>query len=251
MKKTICILIGAAFLMSGFPAVWSSQEDVKVNASSSEAAEGLDLQAVGELFKESENLEAFEKALNDPEGGVNNLDLDENGEVDFVRVIEEVADNTHVIVLQVPLGEDEFQDVATIEIEKTGDESVDMQVHGNEVLYGVDCYYVPAVVGIPTWPIVVHLFRPHYLPYRSVYHWGYFPHWWRPWKPVAVHVYRTRAVRFTSRNTFVVRRSTVVLGAPRVQYVPHTSVLVKKKTTVIVKPAPARLVHQARVKKVR
>ncbi len=63
----------------------SAQEEITVVAPTSEAAEGLDLKAVSELFKDSENLEEFEKALNDPEVGINNLDLDENGEVDFIR----------------------------------------------------------------------------------------------------------------------------------------------------------------------
>ena len=42
--------------------------------------------AVAELFKDSKDLEAFEKALNDSEVGINNLDLDEDGEVDFGSV---------------------------------------------------------------------------------------------------------------------------------------------------------------------
>ena len=252
MKNHFLISAGIFLSLTGLPQVLSAQEEVKVAAASSEAAEGMDLQAVGELFKDSENLETFEKALNDLETGVNNLDLDDNGEVDFVRVVEEVADNTHVVVLQVPLGEDEFQDVATIELEKTGEESYDMQVHGDEVLYGADCYYAPAVVGIHTWPIVLTLFRPVYRPYRSIYYWGVYPSWWRPYRPVAVHVYRTRtAARYTNRHTFVVRKTTVVRGVHKVGYLPHTTVLVKKKTAVIHHPAPARRVHQAKVKRVR
>jgi hypothetical protein len=88
----------------------------------------LDLQAVAELFKDAKDLEEFEKSLNDLEIGVNNLDLDDNGEVDFIRVMEEASDDVHVIVLQVPLGKNEFQDVATIEVEKNGEEDYDMQI---------------------------------------------------------------------------------------------------------------------------
>ena len=43
-----------------------------------EAAEGLDLQAVGELFRKSSNSEDFEAKLNDQNSGINNLDLDGN-----------------------------------------------------------------------------------------------------------------------------------------------------------------------------
>ena len=48
--------------------------------------------------------------------------LDE--EVDFIRVVEEVSGETHLVVLQVPMGEDDYQDVATIEIEKDDEGNV-------------------------------------------------------------------------------------------------------------------------------
>jgi len=138
----------------------TAQDDVTIVAPTSEAAEGLDLHVVSELFKDSENLEEFEKSLNDPDTGVNNLDLDDDGNVDFIRVVEEVADDTHIIILQVALGENEFQDVCTIEVEKAGEEQYNMQVHGNEVLYGPDYYVAPTVVHIHTWPLIGWIYRP-------------------------------------------------------------------------------------------
>ncbi|UCE41039.1 MAG: hypothetical protein JSV17_16625 [Candidatus Aminicenantes bacterium] len=95
-----------------------TQSDMTIVSPLTEAGEELDLYGVLELFQEAEDLEAFEKALNDPNSEVNNLDLDENGKVDYIRVEEYVEGNTHVIVLQVPLEENEYQDVTTIEIEK-------------------------------------------------------------------------------------------------------------------------------------
>jgi cystathionine beta-lyase family protein involved in aluminum resistance len=86
-------------------------------------AEGLDLYVAAKIFKDSENLEEYEKALNDPAIGINNLDLDEDGYIDYIRIVEQVVDDTYMIMLQVPLGQNEFQDVATIEIEKTGNEN--------------------------------------------------------------------------------------------------------------------------------
>jgi len=68
----------------------NAQQGITIIAPTSEAAESLDLNLVAEIFKDSPTLEDFEKALNDPEQGINNLDLDENGEVDFIRVVEEV-----------------------------------------------------------------------------------------------------------------------------------------------------------------
>ncbi len=210
----------------------AAQDDVTIVAPSSEAAEGLDLHAVSELFKDSENLEEFEKALNDADLGVNNLDLDDDGNVDFIRVVEEVADDTHVIILQVALGEDEFQDVCTIEVEKAGEEQYNMQVHGNEVIYGADYYVAPTVVHVHTWPLIGWMYRPYYRPYRSAFYFGVYPPWWRPYRHVSVGVYRTRTVHYTRRPTFAVTRTSRVRTVNKVNYKPRSSVMVKKKTTV-------------------
>ncbi|MCA9735429.1 hypothetical protein KC799_25050 [candidate division KSB1 bacterium] len=213
-----------------------AQENVTIVAPTSEAAEGLDLTAVSELFKDAKDLEEFEKRLNDPETGINNLDLDENGEVDYIRIVEEVAEDTHIIILQVPLGENEFQDVATIEVEKADDDNYNMQVRGNEVIYGPDYYVTPTVVHIHVWPIIPWIYRPVYRPYRSVFYWGFYPTWWRPYHPVTVHVYRTRTVHYTTHRTFTVRKTGVVHSTAKVHYQPRSSTLVKKKTTVVHTP---------------
>lgn len=229
MKLTVHLLALLFFLASAGNCL--AQEETTIIAPTSEAAEGLDLQAVSELFKDSDNLEEFEKKLNDPELGINNLDLDDNGEVDYLRVVEQVADHTHVIILQVPLAEDEFQDVATIEVEKD-DDAYNMQVHGNEVIYGADYYVAPTVVHVHAWPIIGWIYRPYYRPYRSAFYFGVYPRWWRPWRPVGLTVYRTRTVRITRTRTFAVTRTSRVRTVTKVNYKPRTSTRVKKKTTV-------------------
>lgn len=231
MKRyfTIAVMLGA--LLIGTCPVLAQDNVTKVSVTS-EAAEGLDLLAVAELFKDAKDLAAFEKALNDPEVGVNNLDLDDNGDVDFIRVVEEVKDDTHVIILQVPLGKDEFQDVATIEVEKSGKDEYNLQIRGNEVIYGADYYVAPATVRIYSWPIISLLYAPVYRPYRSTFYFGFYPAWYRPFHPVATAVYRTRTVRYTTRATFTVTRTNRVKSVSRVHYTAHNSTRVKRKTTV-------------------
>ena len=223
--KTWLILIMTGLLLV---AVGVHAEDQAEEASVSESAEGLDLQAVSELFKESESVEAFEQALNDPDNGINNLDLDENDEVDFVRVTEEVQDGMHILVLQAVLGEDEVQDVAIIEVEKT-DDAYNMQVQGNEVLYGPDYYVVPAVVHVHTWPIISWLYRPVYKPYVSVYRFGYYPKWWRVYRPLTRPLYVKRTVVWTGRAGFKFVRTSRIVHTRRIVYRPRTSTLVHKK----------------------
>ncbi len=215
----------AALLLSAGAA---TAQDVTV-AAASEAAEGLDLQAVGELFQESSSLEAFEQALNDPDEGINNLDLDENDEVDFLRVVEEVEGGTHLVVLQAQLGEDDYQDVATIEVEDAGEGAYNVQVQGNADLYGEDYYVAPVAVGVVAWPIVVAMYRPAYRPYRSAYRFGVYPSYWRPFRPLAPRAYHARTVRWTSRSGFTVT-TTSRIRVSRVTYRPRSSVKVKKTT---------------------
>ncbi len=59
----------------------------------SQVGDDLDLYAVLDLLEESENLEEFEKALNDEKREINNLDLNEDGEVDYIKVEEHVEEN--------------------------------------------------------------------------------------------------------------------------------------------------------------
>lgn len=233
-KLFVILLLTVAMCWMTAPVVRAQEkdEDVTVIAPTSEAAEGLDLHAVAEIFKESENLEAFEKALNEPDAGINNLDLNEDNEVDYIRVMEEVGGETHVIALQAALGEDEFQDVATIEVEKEGDENYNMQVRGNEELYGIDYYVAPTVVYVHTWPIIPWIYRPVYYPYHSAFYFGFYPRWWHPYRPVSVSVYRTRTVHYRTRVTFSVTRTPRVRTVTRVNYKPRSSTLATRKVTV-------------------
>ncbi len=228
MKK-LKILI-AIMLMMSLPHSFA-KDNVTIIAPTSEAADGLDLQAVSELFAETKNLEGFEKALNDPDEGINNLDLDGNGEVDYIRLVEEVAGDAHLIILQAAIGQDEFQDVATIEVEKSGDD-YNMQVRGNTLIYGENYYYHPTHVHVRTWPIIGWIFRPVYRPYHSRFRFGIYPRWWRPFRPLHRTVYRNRIVRYTARNTFVVKRVSHVRTINRIKYKPRTSKRVTKRVTV-------------------
>jgi hypothetical protein len=241
MKRHINVI--AMWLLLGSCTYFVSAEETTTITPASEAAEGLDLQAVCELFKESENLEVFEKSLNDPVVGVNNLDLDENGEVDFIRVVEDVTDDAHIIILQATLGEEEFQDVATIEIEKTG-EDYDMQIQGNEDLYSDDYYVEPADVHIHTWPIVIGIYGPIYHPYRSIYYFGFYPKWWKPYRPVVRPVYHTRVRVYTRRGAFKFTRTRRVRVVTRVRYKSRSSVLVKKK--VVRTPSGTKVVTKVK-----
>jgi hypothetical protein len=170
--------------------------------------DNLDLYAVLELFKKSENPGEFEKALNKEDNKINNLDLNSDNEIDYIKVIDHTEKDAHALVLQVDINEKETQDVAVIEIEKKGNEIANLQIIGDEELYGKDYIIEPAeelqtqtpvssqnktsatvVVNVWGWPIVPHLYRPSYVVWISPWAWHAYPVWWRPWRPVYWTVY--------------------------------------------------------------
>ncbi len=165
-----------------------AQDTTTVEAKSESIAENLDLEAVASAFGEAESLEDFEKRLNDPDLKINNLDLNNDGKVDYLRVLDKSAGNVHVVTIQAVIGKDKFQDVATIEVVKEEDEKTKVQVVGDVAIYGNN-YIIEPVYVQP--PVVIRFFwTPHYHPWHSPYHWGYYPPYYRPWHPYPPHVYR-------------------------------------------------------------
>ncbi len=103
-------------------------------------AKGLDLTLAADLAKSSKDAADFEKKLNSTDTKVNNLDLNDDGKVDYITVSEYGSDNDRGFSLTVEIKPDEIQEVASIQFTKNG-ESVDMDVNGNPLLYGNQNHY--------------------------------------------------------------------------------------------------------------
>lgn len=194
MKKTGLLLVALSASIFSFG-----------QSSDSTGLEGdnLDLNGVLELFKESENLEEFEHKLNTEENGVNNLDLNEDGQVDYIKVVDHADSSSHALALQVPVTETESQDVAVLAMEKTDDQTTKLQVIGDSELYGENYMVEPRdeknaniVVNVNAWRPVRHIYSPRYVRYQSPYRWGVHQRWYRPWRRVSWAVYRPRVVRY-------------------------------------------------------
>ncbi|HKR05336.1 MAG TPA: hypothetical protein VJY62_11945 [Bacteroidia bacterium] len=191
---------------------------VNSNDSLGLAGDHLDLYAALDLFKRSESPEAFEKALNDKSNEINNLDLNNDGEVDYIKVIDKGEGDSHAFVLQDAVNENESQDVAVIEVEKSGNEEAHIQIVGDEDLYGKDYIIEPGdekpadavtpapppspevhtavFVNVWPWRPVRYIYGPHYRPWISPWGWRHYPVYWKPWHPVAWRVYYGRAYRY-------------------------------------------------------
>ncbi|WP_264531179.1 hypothetical protein [Flavobacterium sp. N502540] len=188
--------------------------------------DNLNLYAVLDVFQKSKTLEEFEKVLNEQDSKVNNLDLNNDGEIDYIEIESQKKGNTHVIVLQVAVNSTEKQDVAVIEVDKDKKNNVHVQIIGDKDLYGKNYIVEPSdttagtpnpgykgdapvivnnntvnnynttagnpgyvTTNINVWPVVLYLFSPVYVVYRSPWYWGYYPPYWRPWRPVYYHDY--------------------------------------------------------------
>lgn len=230
---TTKFVIAFAALMLGATGILAQEGSAMTVTPNSEIAAGLDLHAVAELFKNSETLEKFEKSLNDPQTGINNLDVDQNGEVDFIRVTEQVKDDTHLVILQTVLGEDNFQDVATIAVEQESGGKYNLQLQGDAGLYGTNYYVVPAGNDFSAWNVVRWLFRPNYVAYVSPYGYAVRPHWWGIRRPVALNLYSTRTGAFVGRRNFVASRTFTVRTINKINYRPRTATVVTRRNNVI------------------
>ncbi|MBI5913985.1 MAG: hypothetical protein HY842_01295 [Bacteroidetes bacterium] len=213
--------------------------------------DNFSLEGALELFKKAESPEDFEKLLNAEDNSVNNLDLNDDNEIDYIRVVDNMDAEVHAVILQVPVSETESQDIAVIEIEKTGDEEATLQILGDEDVFGeqkiVEPYEVEAnengkngphvtveriVVNVWGWPTVRFVYRPGYRVWVSPWRWRYYPVWWRPFRPHPWHVFHPRVVVFHPHYHVVTTHR--VVHAHRV-YAPHrtTSKTVHTRTTVV------------------
>ncbi len=214
MKRTILItLILSLTVFSGKISAQSGQEEYL-----GLPGDNLNLYAVMKLFQESETLEGFERALNDEKTGINNLDLNGDDLVDYIMVTDYVDGNVHQIVLRVAINQQETQDVAVFTVERFSDGTVQVQLIGDEALYGKD-YIVepvysdansetpnPGYLGsyqngrrvvvyrtnhyvIADWPIVHYMFYPGYIGWHSPWYWGCSFSWWSPWRSWSWHYY--------------------------------------------------------------
>lgn len=185
MKK----LFTLALLFSLTTMFVNAQDKTTVTANSSEISDNLDLRAIATIFGESSDLEDFEKRINDPKAQISNLDLNGDNYVDYLRVIESIEGNAHIIIVQSVIDKDLYQDVASIEIQKDkSNNKVQVQVVGDVYMYGENYIYEPIYVHTPV--IYTTFWVNNYRPYYSNYYWGYYPSYYTYWSPFPIFRYR-------------------------------------------------------------
>lgn len=190
--------------------------------------DNFSLQGALALFKQANTPEEFERLLNTEENKVNNLDLNGDGNIDYLRVINKKQNQVQLFIIQALVSNQESQDVAVIELQKTGENTAVIQIAGDEDIYGEitlaepvelpDSLYsaednsfdyspsrnhgpaagentariIPAgvIVNVWFWPCVRRVYAPAYVVWTSPWSWINPPVWWRPWRPMPVYAYR-------------------------------------------------------------
>ena len=107
-----------------------------------------------------------------------------------------------------PLGRKDFQDVAVFTVQKFRNGSVQIQLIGDESLYGKNYIIEPNYAETPnpgyrgrpaettnttiiytdpyqiaTWPLIRYMYMPNYIGWHSAWYWGFYPDYWSPWRP--------------------------------------------------------------------
>jgi hypothetical protein len=211
MKKFILLYLAAVMIMLNQP-VFSQDDSTSLLGL---AGDNLDLYAVLTTFQQSKTIEEFEKKLNDEKSKINNLDLNLDKKVDFIKVISKKKDDSHTFILQVDVTKEETQDVAVILLDKDKNKKISLQIVGDEELYGKN-YIIeptgnspttpnPAYVGenpvtvtvpatttvvVESAPIVQYVYSPAYVPYVPPYYYGHYPSWFGFATVMAVGIYR-------------------------------------------------------------
>jgi hypothetical protein len=203
MKKCFISLILLAFFAAGTTITAQDRQDDRLGL----PGDNLNLYAVMKLFQESKTLEGFERSLNDPDLRINNLDLNGDNMVDYIKVNDNIDGNVHNIVLQDAISERENQDVAVFTVQRFPDGQVQIQLTGDEELYGRNYIIEPIFDNegqtpnpgyngggniiitrtspelIASWPVVRFIYAPRYVVWHSAWNWGYYPSYWHPWHP--------------------------------------------------------------------
>lgn len=215
MKKNIATYFLVAMSLISLPSFSQSVADSTLLGL---PGDNLDLYAVLDLFQKSKTIEDFEKSLNLESTGINNLDLNLDNKVDFIKVVTKQDNDDFTFILQDAVTEDEIQDVGVILVTKDEAGKVSIQMVGDEDLYGKD-YIVelketstPAVTANPGYtgpdtvkvvtvpattttvvvqeaPIVQYVYSPVYVPYYPPYYYGYYPPYFRPFPVMAIGIY--------------------------------------------------------------
>lgn len=178
------------------------------------AKDNFDLQRVGDLVVRSRNPEEFERYLNRPRG-INNLDLNGDGYVDYISVREfnDLNDPyARGLSMYTQYGPDLIQELGTVVFYRDEPQYPGARIllRGDPRIYGDNYYYETNWLD-RSLQLVSFLFNGNRDVYSTPYYYDNYPTWYETYEVVETPVYQTRVVDlypqpvvvYTSAPTFV------------------------------------------------
>jgi hypothetical protein len=167
MKK---ILISVAFVVALAGCGNNRPEQNNVTIENNTTA-GFDVNRLADMVKKSTDPQVLEKAINDPGNQINNLDLDKDGKIDYLKITEPGKNQLNVVD---DISNDNSVTVASIKIDPSSDnQQADLNIQGNPNYVG-DNYMYHSHFGLGDFLLLSYLMRPHPY-YMPMYHYGYYP----------------------------------------------------------------------------
>jgi hypothetical protein len=178
MKKILIALTSVVLLATACNQNPPQQNNVTVENANAPA--GFDVNKLAQLVKTSTNPQVLEKGINDPKNQINNLDLDKDGNIDYLKVeengpnrlkvVDDVSDADSVTVARIKIDPDSTTNTANLD------------VTGNPQYAGDNNYYHSSF-SFTDFLLLSYLMRPHVY-YMPMYHYGYYPSYY-----TRVHTY--------------------------------------------------------------
>lgn len=190
-----------------------------VQTSQQTPAVGFDVQQFTNVLKTTTNPASLEQSINSQGNTINNMDLNNDGNVDFLRVIEQQGNVIQVVDNDV----NPAVTVVTLNITQQGNQAM-FTYQGNPTYCG-SYYNYHSSFTLGDYLFLSYLLRPHYSYYHPYYRYGYHPGYYRPYGRVAYRpynrpyggssTYRSSTNRTTTTTHTTVTRPSTPTVAPR------------------------------------
>jgi hypothetical protein len=159
----------------------------------------LDLHAVAAAYAEARSTREFEQLLNSSKYMINNLDLNRDGYVDYLRVIETRKGHYYAYLIQACLAPSVFQDVATLVSERRAS-TLYVEVVGDSYLYGHNYIVRPTFVKRPPmWDVYGYT---NYSVWVSPYYYGAWPNYYTRPKTVYITHYQAYVKTYVTHHHY-------------------------------------------------
>ena len=156
--------------------------NINVDKNAPDASDGFNLEQFHRLLLEEkpESGEWDAKFLADlvNREDINNLDLNQDGEVDIIRIEpfgggDNVGFELYTKVKSDEAGvEDQEQTIATINVERESDNTASLSVSGNEQIYGESHHYHHGGMGMGSYFFLAYMMSPRFGGYGGGYGYG-------------------------------------------------------------------------------